>query len=62
MKWISPAIDMTKVKTIIYHLPDGQPLALPVQGFEEFIEFGPGEICDTSDANGVVHFFPKGNC
>ena len=62
MEWISSTINMDKVKTIVYHMLDGHPLALPVQGFEELIEFGPGDICDTSEVNGIVHFFPKGNC
>ncbi len=62
MEWLSPAINMENVKTIVYHMPDGQPLALPVQGYEDLIEFGPGDICDTSEVNGILHFFPKGNC
>lgn len=62
MEWLSPTINMENVKTIVYHMPDGQPLALPVHGFEDLIEFGPGDICDTSEVNGIIHFFPKGNC
>mgnify|MGYP005843503061 CR=1 FL=1 len=54
-------IDFAKVRTILYHLPDGKILDIPVEGIEQFIEFGTGRICDTSDVNGVVHFFPRGN-
>jgi hypothetical protein len=52
---------MSKVQAVIYHMPDGQALAIPVEGLEQFIEFGLGTICDTSEVNGLVHFFPRGN-
>lgn len=57
------SIDFTKVDTLVYHLPDGPTLSVEMEGFEEFIDFEMelGDICDTSDIDGVVHFFPKGN-
>jgi len=58
-----PTIDFTKVDTLIYHLPDGPTLSVHMNGFEDLfdIEMEMGDICDTSEIDGVVHFFPKGN-
>jgi len=54
---------MSKVETLIYHLPDGKKITIRVQGIEEFLdlELEVGNICDTSDIDGVVHIFPRGN-
>ncbi len=63
-KIFTPTIDFSKVETLIYHLPDGPTLAVNMQSsFEEIfdLEMEIGEVCDTSDIDGVVHFFPKGN-
>lgn len=56
-------IDFTKVDTLLYHMPDGPTLSVQVNGFEDFFDFEMeiGEICDTSEIDGVIHFFPKGN-
>ena len=56
-------IDFTKVDTLIYHLPNGPTLSVEMNGLEDLFEIDMemGEICDTSDIDGVVHFFPKGN-
>ena len=54
--WAKP-IDLTKVRTVIYHLPDGQTVAVKLEGLQEFMDLRHGNICDTSDVNGVVHFF-----
>jgi hypothetical protein len=63
MKLFVPPVDFTKVRTLIYHLPEGSSLALPPEGMEEFlqIELNTGHVCDTSEIDGVIHFFPKGN-
>lgn len=61
MRIMTQPINMEKVHTIIYHLPDGKSFSVRVDDFEQFVEFGLGEICDTSDIDGVVHFFPHGN-
>ncbi len=62
MMQISTApVDLSRVHTVIYHMPDGKPFSIPVSGLEEFLEFGPGKICDTSEIDGVLHFFPRGN-
>lgn len=62
-KIFSPSIDFSNVDTLIYHLPDGPALSVNMNNFEELfdLEIEIGEICDTSDIDGVVHFFPKGN-
>ena len=54
-------IDMSKVRTVIYHLPDGKTMALSVDALEDYMDFSLGNICDTSEIDGVVHYFPKGN-
>ena len=61
MKMSSHSIDMSKVQAVICHMPDGETFAIPIDGIEQFIDFGLGKICDTSEINGVVHFFPRGN-
>ncbi|GAB4343120.1 MAG: hypothetical protein Kow0089_18680 [Desulfobulbaceae bacterium] len=57
------AIDFTKVDTLVYHLPDGPALSVEMDGLADIIDFEMeyGDICDTSDIDGVVHFFPRGN-
>jgi len=58
---ISKPVDLSKVRTVIYHLPNGPAYSIEVEGVSDLIEFGFGDICDTSDIDGIVHFFPKGN-
>lgn len=57
------SVDMSKVSTLIYHLPDGPALSVEVDGNDLFfdLEMELGEVCDTTDIDGVLHFFPKGN-
>ncbi len=59
----SNPIDFTKVSTIVYHLPDGPSYSVEMTGVEELLdlEMEMGDVCDTSDIDGVVHFFPRGN-
>ncbi len=56
-------IDFSKVDTLVYHLPDGPSFAVQMEGIEDLIDIDMemGDFCDTSDIDGVVHFFPKGN-
>lgn len=61
MRLLTKPIDMSKVRTIVYHLPDGQAYVMKVEDLEMFIEHGVGRICDTSDIDGTVHFFPRGH-
>ncbi|HHD56905.1 MAG TPA: hypothetical protein ENK89_04415 [Desulfobulbaceae bacterium] len=62
-KIFTPTIDFSKVDTLIYHLPDGPTLSVNMHSFEELFDLDMeiGEVCDTSEIDGVVHFFPKGN-
>lgn len=57
----SKNIDLSKVRAVVYHMPGGDSFAVPVEGIEQFIEFGFGKICDTSEIDGFIHFFPRGN-
>ncbi len=63
MNLFSRSVDFTRVHTLVYHLPEGPTIALPPEGIEEFLELelSIGHICDTSEIDGVVHFFPRGN-
>lgn len=61
MEFLSKPVDLSKVRTVIYHLPDGPTFSIQIDGVRDLIEFGFGDICDTSDIDGVLHFFPKGN-
>lgn len=63
MKYIIAPVDLSSASTIVYHVPGGTPLTVELDGIEEYIdlELELGHICDTSDIDGVVHFFPKGN-
>jgi hypothetical protein len=56
-------IDFTKVATLVYHLPDGPSFSVEMDGLEELfdLEMEIGDVCDTSEIDGVVHFFPRGN-
>ena len=56
-------IDFSKVDTLVYHLPDGPSFSVEMGGVEELfdLEMEVGDICDTSEIDGVVHFFPRGN-
>lgn len=56
-------IDFSKVNTLVYHLPDGPSFSVEMEGVEELfdLEMEIGDVCDTSEIDGVVHFFPRGN-
>jgi hypothetical protein len=62
-KIFSAPIDYSKVETLVYHLPDGPSLSMAMDGVEDLFDLDMelGDICDTSDIDGVIHFFPKGN-
>ena len=61
MKPLFRSIDLTKVHTLIYHMPNGRTVTIGLEGPKhQDIEFEFGRICDTSDIDGVVHFFPTG--
>ncbi|MFC1523497.1 hypothetical protein ACFL6N_01775 [Thermodesulfobacteriota bacterium] len=62
MKPIAKPIDMSKVRAVIYHLHGGDKLVLKMDSIQQFVDFGAGKICDTSDIDGTIHFFPLGNC
>jgi len=63
MKFLSNSIDVSKVHTLIYHLPDGQTMTIQMVDIGQLLDLDLelGRICDTSDIDGVVHFFPHGN-
>jgi len=61
MNTISRPVDITKVHTVVYHMPDGQSFVVEVDDIDEFHGFGLGDVCDTSEIDGRIHFYPKGH-
>lgn len=63
MKFLPDTIDFSKVQTLLYHFPDGKILQLEIKNIHQLstLEFELGRFCDTSDINGVLHFYPRGN-
>lgn len=63
MNFLPATIDISKVQTLLYHFPDGEVLRLEIKDIEQLaslkMEFG--RFCDTSDINGILHFYPHGN-
>lgn len=59
----STPIDLSKVNTLIYHLPDGPAFSVEMKGLHGYLDLDMemGYVCDTSDIDGVLHFFPRGN-
>ncbi|TBV82664.1 MAG: hypothetical protein EYX74_01560 [Desulfobulbaceae bacterium] len=60
-KFSGGTVDISKVRAVVYHLPDGGSFAVPIEGSEQFVELGFGKVCDTSEIDGFIHFFPRGN-
>lgn len=62
-KFFSKSIDFSRVDTLIYHLPNGPALTVEMAGLKDIIDIDMeiGDVCDTSEIDGVVHFFPRGN-
>jgi len=61
MEIISKPVNLNNVHTVIYHLPNGPSFSVEMAEVKDLIEFGFGDVCDTSDIDGVLHFYPKGN-
>jgi len=63
VNFLPNSIDITKVQTLLYHFPDGKVLQLDIKDIDRLstLEFEVGRFCDTSEINGVLHFYPRGN-
>ena len=63
MNFLPNSIDISKVQTLLYHFPDGQVLQLEIKDTEQLaaLEFEVGRFCDTTDIDGTLHFYPRGN-
>ena len=63
LNFLPNTIDISKVETLLYHFPDGKILRLEIKDIDQLaaLEFEVGRFCDTSDINGVLHFYPRGN-
>lgn len=63
MKFLPDTIDISKVQTLLYHFLDGKVLQLEIKDIKQLntLEFELGRFCDTSEINGILHFYPRGN-
>ena len=63
MNFLPDTIDYSKVQTLLYHIPGGQVLQLEIKDIEQLatLKFEVGRFCDTSEIDGVLHFYPHGN-
>jgi hypothetical protein len=63
LKFLPDTIDISKVQTLLYHFLDGKVLQLEIKDIKQLntLEFELGRFCDTSDINGILHFYPRGN-
>lgn len=60
-KLLSKEIDLAQASKIVFHLPEGEAYILPLEGVEGDMELGLGTVCDISEINGEIHYFPRGN-
>ena len=62
MKSLLQAPDLSHAHTLKYHLPNGETLEIQLDGYAQFLEFGLEfcQVCDTSEIDGIIHFFPRG--
>jgi len=61
MKIMPMPVNISNIRTIVYHIPDGDYFTLDVDGIEHCLDFTFGKYCDTSDIDGMLHFYPDGN-
>ena len=63
MKSLFQSQDLSHAHTLIYHLPNGETLEIPIDDYAQLLEFSLefGRICNTAEIDGVIHFFPQGN-
>jgi hypothetical protein len=63
LNFLPNTIDISKVQTLLYHFLDGQVLQLEIKNIDQLaaLEFEVGRFCDTTEINGILHFYPRGN-
>ena len=63
LNFLPSSINVAKVQTLLYHFPDGKVLKLDIDNIEQLaaLKLERGSFCDTSEVNGVLHFYPRGN-
>ncbi len=64
MKLSCHPINISRVHTLVYHLPGDEKVTINVESPEQFYDLGleVARICDTSEVDGVLHVFPYGFC
>ena len=63
LNFLPNTVDISKVQALLYHFPDGQVLRLEIKDIEQLatLKFEIGRFLDTSEINGILHFYPNGN-
>lgn len=63
LNFLPNTVDISKVQTLLYHFPDGQVLRLEIKDIEQLatLKFEIGRFLDTSEIDGILHFYPHGN-
>jgi len=61
MKVMPMPVNFENIRAIVFHMPDGDYFTLDVDGIEHCLDFTFGKYCDTSDIDGMLHFYPDGN-
>jgi len=63
MKSLLQSHDLSHAHTLIYHLPNGETLEIPIDDYAHLLEFSLefGRACNTAEIDGIIHFFPQGH-
>jgi len=63
LNFLPNTVDISKIHTLLYHFPDGKVLRLEIKDIEqlETLKFEVGRYLDTSEFDGILHFYPHGN-
>jgi hypothetical protein len=63
LNFLPDTVDISKVEALFYHFPDGQVLRLEIKDIEQLatLRFEIGKFLDTSEIDGILHFYPNGN-
>jgi len=60
-KVVPMPLNFSNIRAIVYHLPAGASFTIDVNGIEHCLDFNFGKFCDTSEIDGLLHFYPEGN-
>jgi len=63
MNYLPNTIDVSKIQALIYHFPDGKMIKMVIKDIKQLsvLELEIGKLCDNTDIDGSLHFYPRGN-